>query len=251
MNKPNSILITGASSGIGKKLAELLAHSNAKMCLMGRNKDRLKEIADICSSLGAVVVLHSIDLSDKTSVEKAVLDFNKKFPIDLVIANAGIGTTQSAERNSGTPNPKDLIETNILGMHYVLDPLIPFFKERGSGQIAIMSSQASYRGFSKCYIYAATKAYGRIYGQGLRLDLKRFGIKVSTIAPGFVKTPLTCKNPFKMPLIMDTTRASKIILRGLEKNKSLIAFPKIFHFLTRTISSLPIVIADKIAEKIG
>lgn len=249
--KTSSFLITGASSGIGKKLAELLASPGVNLCLMGRDQARLDEIKQLCETKGAFVQAHSVDITDEKEIAQIALDFDKKYPLDLLIANAGIGTMQSAQNKESKPDLKQIIKTNILGMHHVIDPLLPAFKKRGQGQIAIMSSLASYRGFSKYYVYSASKAYARIYGQGLRLDLKKFGIKVSTIAPGFVKTPLTDLNEFKMPFLMDTDKACKIIIRGLKKNKSLIAFPLIFYLLTRLIAALPIRIADKIAERMA
>lgn len=247
--KISSLLITGASSGIGKKLAELLAKPGLHICMMGRNETRLEETKQICEKKGAKVDAHSVNITDSRKVADIATAFDAKCPIDLLIANAGIGTKQSALNDQNEPDLTQIIKTNIMGMHHVIDPLLPAFKKRGRGQIAIMSSLASYRGFSKYYVYSASKAYARIYGQGLRLDLKRFGVSVSTIAPGFVKTPLTDLNEFKMPFLMDTDKASKIIIKGLEKNKSLIAFPLLFYLLTRTLAALPIFIADKIAEK--
>lgn len=251
MNQYHSAIITGASSGIGEEMAKQLSHNNMTLCLIGRNKERLNHVKDACELLGAHVEVYSEDVSNKEAIKKIILDFNQKFPVDLIFANAGIGTTQSEDQNAGVVDTQKLIDTNICGIHSVIDPLIPIFKERKSGQIAIMSSIAAYRGFAKHYIYAATKAYGRIYGEGLRLDLKKEGIQVSVIAPGFVKTRLTDKNKFKMPLIINADKACKIILKGLEKNKPIISFPKIFYFIVRFISALPVCIANKISEKIA
>ena len=246
--KPTSIIITGASSGIGTALALVYAQEGSTLLLMGRNEQKLKHLAQKCEEQGAKVTLAICDVCDSPEMKKHIMAFDQKHTTDLVIANAGIGTGQSAQKNQGQSDPLEIIDTNILGVHATIEPLIPLMKQRKRGQIALMSSLASYRGFAKYYVYNATKAYIRIYGQGLRLDLKRYNIEVSTIAPGFVKTPLTDCNNFKMPLIMSTQKAAKIIQKGLKKNKSIIAFPWIFHFLVRFIAALPISLADKIAE---
>ncbi len=247
----SSILITGASSGIGRRLACDLSQKGINLCLLGRNTEKLKSIQKKCEEMGATAQAYSVDITDANKVSKIILEFDKEHPLDLVIANAGIGTGQSASQNDGVANSTAIIQTNILGIHNTLDPLIPLMKERQKGQIAIMSSLAGYRGFSKYYVYSATKAYARVYGQGLRLDLKKSNIKVSTITPGFVKTDLTDHNTFKMPQLMTVEQASSIIIRGLKRNKSIIAFPRFFNLMTRFIATLPTVIADKIAEKIS
>ncbi len=249
--KYSSVIITGASSGIGKALSIKLAQRSKHLYLIGRNKSKLESVKETCIKMGALVETFSVDIKDREKVSDVILSIDKRSAVDLVIANAGIGTAQSAELNNGVPNYAEIIQTNILGIHNTIDPLIERMKERANGQIAVMSSLAGFRGYSKYYVYNATKAYSRIYAQGLRLDLKKHNIKVSTIAPGFVKTPLTDRNPFKMPFLMNPERAAQIIIKGLNYNKSLIAFPKLLHFLIHLITSLPTPIADKIAEKIA
>lgn len=248
--KYSSVIITGASSGIGKALSIALALKSKNLYLLGRNKSKLESVKEICIKMGACVEIFSVDIKDREKVAEVILSIDKTNAVDLVIANAGMGTAQSAELNNGVPNYNEIIQTNILGIHNTIDPLVEPMKKRAHGQIAIMSSLAGFRGYSKYYVYNATKAYARIYAQGLRLDLKRCNIKVSTIAPGFVKTPLTDRNPFKMPFLMSPERAAQIIIKGLNNNKSLIAFPKLLHFLIHFITSLPTPIADRIAEKI-
>lgn len=246
----SSILITGASSGIGRSLAKLLAKPGVTLCLMGRNVEHLQSITNLCKEAGADVHFVAVDATQAEEMRSHILAYDRENPIDLVIANAGIGSAQSADQNLGVVDNIQIIKTNILSIHYTLDPIIEKFKEREHGQIAIMSSIGSFRGFAKYYVYCATKAYARIYGQGLRLDLKRYHIQVSTIAPGFVKTPLTDRNTFKMPLIMSADKAAQIIIKGLNKNKSLIAFPKIYYFLCHLIACLPAKLADFIAERV-
>lgn len=245
-----SIVITGASSGIGQALALEYAKHGVALCLMGRNIEKLKKISALCTAKGAAVHIVSVNISNQQEMATAILNFDLKHPVNLVIANAGIGIGKSSHLNEEDASPIEVIQTNIIGLHATIDPLMAKMKERKQGQIAIMSSLASYRGFAKHYVYNATKAYARIYGQGLRLDLKKYGVRVSTIAPGFVKTPLTDKNNFRMPFLMPVEKAALIIKKGLEKNKSLIAFPLFFYFIVRFLAALPNWLADKIAQTV-
>lgn len=244
-----SIVITGASSGIGKALALEYAKDNVALYLMGRNLEKLEEVSKLCTALGAIVQIEVVDICNREQMATQILSFDRMYPVDLVIANAGIGIGKNISKEPDS-DPLDVIGTNILGLHATIEPLIVKMKERKKGQIAIMSSLASFRGFAKHYVYNGTKAYGRIYGQGLRLDLKRFGIKVSTIAPGFVKTPLTDKNNFYMPLLVPAEKAAHIIRKGLQNNKSLIAFPLTLYLILRFLVALPNYLADKIAESV-
>lgn len=234
--KFSSILITGASSGLGRQLAIFYAKSGVKLALFGRQLESLKQVKLLCENNGAIVEIFPMDVSDKKSMESAVLAFDQKYPLDLIIANAGIGKED-----------RSVIDINILGVHNTIDPIMPKFIERKSGQIALMSSLASYRGFKKYYIYSGTKAYVRIFGEGLRLDLSQYNVGVTVITPGFVKTPLLDPDK-KIPLIMDCKKACKIMMKGLEKNKSVIAFPKLVRFLLYILNSLPKAISDKLAS---
>ncbi|MFO1189936.1 MAG: SDR family NAD(P)-dependent oxidoreductase [Alphaproteobacteria bacterium] len=119
------------------------------------------------------------------------------------------------------------------------------------GQIAIMSSLASFRGFGYAPAYCASKAALRVFGEGLRAALAKAGISVSVICPGYIKTPMTAGNPFPMPLMMDVDRAARIIRRGLARRRGRIAFPWPMYVAVWLLAALPDRIADPLVRRIG
>lgn len=249
MIEPKNIIISGASSGIGRELAISYAAKNVNLFLCARNFEKLKEVQEICNKLGANIFIEKIDVSEAKSVKKWLEKIQAKFTIDLVIANAGI----SAGTASGTESFKQINEifaTNINGVINIIQPIIEEMKINRQGQIAIISSLAGFRGLPSSPAYSASKAAVRIYGQALRGNLADYNIKVNVICPGFVKTPMTDANNFKMPFIMSSQKCAKLIRKGLSKNKGLIAFPKIFYFMVWFVSVLPNFITEPIFAKL-
>jgi short-subunit dehydrogenase len=218
---PRSILITGASSGIGEALALAYAQSGVFLALSGRNEDRLTAVATACRQNGAEVEAVALDVADAPAVTRWVEETDDHRRLDLVIANAGI-SLRGARRDGGVTR---LLAVNIGGVFNTVLPLIPRFCKRRSGQIAIMSSVAGLRGLPSAPAYAASKAAVRSWGEGLRGRLAEDGVGVSVICPGFVESGITAANPFKMPLIMPADKAARIIIRRLARNKPRITFP--------------------------
>lgn len=221
---PHSIFITGASSGLGKALAIAYAHTGITLFLCGRDSERLKETVELCMAQKASVHAFIFDVTDKKATEEAFKEALKIHPIDLVIANAGvscgvIGTPETADCT------RDIIQTNVIGVVNTVLPATQMFKNNHGGQIAIISSIAGYRGMSSCPAYSASKACVKAWGEGLRGFLKPHKIAVSVVCPGFIETPLTDKNQFKMPFIMSADKAAGIIKHRLRRNPALIVFP--------------------------
>ncbi len=235
---PTSIFITGASSGLGKALAIAYANPNIQLFLCGRNESRLNETALVCQEKGADVHTFLFDVTDKTAAALAVTEADKIKPIDLLIANAGVsgGVLGMPETSDGTHN---IIATNVDGVINTVLPSIRLFKERRQGQIAIISSLAGYRGMSSCPAYSASKSCVKAWGEGLRGLLKQDNIQVNVVCPGFIETPLTDKNRFKMPFLMKADKAANIIKRRLTKNPAIIAFPHVMAFGAWFGSALP------------
>lgn len=245
--EPKSILITGASSGIGKALALAYAKKDNHLFLCGRNLERLNEISKHCNKKGAFVHILQFDTTNKEATNSAILEAESVKPLDLVIANAGVsGGVLGLEDTE--QSIRTIMDTNINGVINTVMPAIEIFKSRKSGQIALMSSIAGFRGLMNCPAYSASKNFVKAWGEALRGSLKSDGIKINIICPGFVKTPLTDKNLFKMPFLMDPDKAALIIQKGLEKNKGIIAFPKIMHFTIALLSGLPRCITNPIFE---
>lgn len=247
LTSPSSIFITGASSGIGKALCEAYAAPNRHLFLCGRNLERLNNISKICNQKGAIVHIFQFDITDKTATKKALLDAHNIKPLDLVIANAGVSGGVLGLENTEN-SIRQIFETNINGVINTVLPTIEIFKSQKKGQIALMSSIAGFRGLMNCPAYSSSKNFVKAWGEALRGALKADNIQVSTICPGFVKTPLTDKNLFKMPFLMQSEKAAQIIIKGLEKNKGLIAFPKIMHFSIALLTALPKCITNPIFE---
>ncbi len=229
MKHPKVILITGASSGIGEALALEYATDGATLVLIGRDLDRLDAVAAKCRDGGAEVRLATIDVTEAKFFGQWLEGVDSTTPIDLVIANAGIsgGTGGGGEPDEQV---RRIFAINVDGVFNTLHPLIPRMSKRRRGQIAIMSSLAAFRGYPGAPAYCASKAAVRSYGESLRGSLAADGVEVSVICPGFIKTPMTAVNPFKMPFLMEADRAARIIKRGLARNRARIAFPLPTYF---------------------
>lgn len=251
-NSPKSILITGASSGIGEALALNYATPGMTLALSGRNSGRLNAVADACRAKGATVEAHIVDVADRTEMENWLAFAEARAPLDLVIANAGIsgGTSGTPGRGEGPHQTRRIFDINVNGLLNTLLPVIDPMQQRGHGQIALMSSAASFRGMPSAPAYSASKAAVRAYGEALRGTLAPAGIRVSVICPGFVRSRITDANRFHMPLLMDADRAARIIRRGLERNKARIAFPFPTYFGAWLLGALPPRLTEPLVRKL-
>jgi short-subunit dehydrogenase len=244
-----TILISGASSGIGKALAENYACKENTLLLFGRDKTRLAEITALCKKRGAKTISVAINVCEQKTIAAKLFELDKKYPIDLVIANAGI-SAGSGSAGEGDEKAGRIMDVNVNGVLNIIYPLIPLMQKRQKGQIAIMSSIASLHSLPSAPAYSASKVCVRFFGEALRAKLKKDNIKVNVICPGYVKTPMTAFNKFPMPFIVTAEKAAQIIVRGLDKNKARIAFPKIMYFALWLINVLPLWLTDPIFEKL-
>ncbi len=250
MKTCKSILITGASSGIGRALALSFAQEGNFLALCGRNAKRLGDIAEQCKRKGASVDIKILDVTDETLVSDWIQEIDNRMALDLVIANAGIAGGDNGA-GFGPAATRKIFRTNIEGVVNTVIPALELMEIRGNGQVAIVSSLASFRGFLGAPAYAASKAAVRVWGEGLRGRYAPKGIRVSTICPGFVESRITANNPFPMPLIMTAEKAARIIRRGLEKNTARIAFPWQMYFIAWFLSVLPPAISDRLMPKVA
>lgn len=246
---PKSILITGASSGIGASLAHFYANTGVHLFLGGRDSKRLASVASQCSEKGANVEIMVGNVSDEKSMRDWVIQSDKIAPLNLVVANAGeAGAANKIDELHETA--VNSLNSNVLGIFNVVHPAIERMALRGpvvsDGQIAIMSSIMGYIGVARSPAYSYSKGTARLYGQALRGALRRTGISVSVICPGYVDTPMNRYNRSPMPFIVSSQKAARIIARGLSKNQGRITFPWQIRLIGRMLSILPNSVLDYI-----
>lgn len=247
MKNPKTILITGASSGIGEALALHYAAPEVFLALSGRNEERLTAIADKCRVCGASVETALVNVTDKAAMTAWIEGLDDERPLDLVIANAGIsGGTGGVMDGEPIGQAQDIFDVNLQGVLNTIHPVMERMVLRGRGQIALMSSLAGYRGFPGAPAYSASKGAVRFYGEALRPTLSLRGVAVNVICPGFIESRMTAVNKFPMPFLMSAEKAAQIIVRGLEKNRSRISFPAVTVLFAWLLSVLPDVLAQKL-----
>ncbi|MBP7338380.1 SDR family oxidoreductase [Niveispirillum sp.] len=248
MRDPRVIFITGASSGIGEALALSYAGKGIRLLLTGRDAGRLAQVAERCREKGADLVTTTIDVTDRAALAAWIMARDGEVPIDLVIANAGIsaGTGGGVETEA---QARAIFATNLDGVLNTIHPLIPTMVARGRGQIALMSSLASFRGMAGAAAYCGSKAAVRVYGEALRGDLARQGVGVSVICPGFVVSRMTAVNRFPMPFLMDADRAAGIVRRGLAAGKGRVAFPFPTYAVSWLLGVLPPGLVDMVLAR--
>jgi short-subunit dehydrogenase len=229
MRHPQSILITGASSGIGEALARYYAGPSVTLFLAGRNLDRLSDVADTCEETGASVFTIVLDVTDSVGMSDWISQSDRQVPLDLIIANAGIsgGTSGGVEPAHQT---RRIFDVNVGGVLNTVLPGFDVMSQREHGQIAIVSSLAGFLPLPSAPAYGASKAAVRHFGEAFRISAAQRGVAVSVICPGFVHSRMTAENPFPMPFIMTGEKAARIIAKGLERDRARIAFPRRLYF---------------------
>ena len=251
------VLITGASSGIGRGLAVNLAARGAKLGLVARRKELLDEIvkeigankANNGGGQASNVVAIPADVQNPESMRAAAQQLVSEFEkIDVLIANAGIGGNNDAA-NFDAAKLANVINVNVLGAANSVAAVIPEMVKRGSGQLVVISSLAAYRGLPKSAAYCASKAAVSAMFESLRLDLKPHGIDVTIIHPGFIKTPLTAGRQAKLPWLQELETAVKKILTAIEKRKKSYAFPWQLATIVRAGLIMPNAMYDWISRR--
>jgi short-subunit dehydrogenase len=247
MRDPRAILITGASGGIGGALARAYAGRGVRLALTGRNAERLGACADACRALGAEIRAEPLDVVDTQTFASWVEAVDREWPLDLVIANAGItGGLAAGNRSETLADVHRMMSINFGGVCNTLHPVIPGMRQRRRGQLALMSSLAALRGLPYSPAYCASKAALKAYGEALRAWLHPEGIEVTVVLPGFVDTALSGHVAGPKPLQMTAERAARIIRRRLRSGPARIAFPILLHAGMRLLAGLPTDLVDRV-----
>ncbi len=228
--KPQNILITGASSGLGCALAlHYAAHHEQRpvqLFLNGRNKDTLAETVKQCLEYGCPVHSFVSDVRDRDVMHHWVSDCDRRFRLDLVIANAGIsGGTGGHSADEWVKSDQQIFDINLNGVINTISPIIPSFIARRNGHIALISSLAGFAPWSGAPAYASSKAAVRFYGNALAGRLQNHNVFVTTICPGFIETPMTDVNRFPMPFRMSAERAAQKIAAAINQKRVQYSFP--------------------------
>jgi short-subunit dehydrogenase len=242
-----SIVITGASSGLGFSLAAGYAAPGVRLGLVGRDPVRLEKIATRCIAQGAEVVVGQLDVAESGAVADWLVAFDVAGPVDLVIAAAGISAGPPLGAAS---EPVGLaarqVSVNLLGCIHTVEPLLPRLLARGHGHITVVSSVAGYRGLPYSPGYSASKAGVRAYGEALRALLRPRGIRVSVVVPGFFDSPMTDRFHGSKPFLMSLDRAAAIVRRGLDRGQGRIVFPRLLALGLQAADLLPAWLGDRI-----
>ncbi len=242
-------LVTGASSGIGRGLALELARRQAAVGLLARRADALQEIVEEIEAAGGRALALSADVTNAAAVRSAAVDLSAKFgPIDVLFANAGVGGSTHATELSAAEVAK-LIDVNVMGVVNSVTAVLGDMVKRGQGQLVAISSLAAYRGLPKSAAYCSSKAAVSAFFESLRLDLRRTGVDVTIIHPGFIKTQLTAGRQAQLPWLMELDKAVNKILTATERRKKSYAFPWQLATIVRAGMIMPNFMYDWISAR--
>jgi NAD(P)-dependent dehydrogenase (short-subunit alcohol dehydrogenase family) len=239
-NGPSShrvVWVTGASGGIGRALCLRLAGEGARVAASARPSAALSSLTD--GDPSGRIAAFPLDVRDEAATRSTVDAVERVLgPVDLAVLNAGAHIPMSA-RNFSESTARDLMTVNYLGVVHGMAALLPRLIERRGGHIAVVSSLAGYRGLPTAAAYGPTKAALINLCEALAPELADANIRLQLISPGFVRTPLTDRNTFPMPFLMDVERAVDVICAGLESARFEIAFPRRLAWVLKLARLLP------------
>jgi short-subunit dehydrogenase len=244
----DSVWITGASSGLGEALAVRMARAGRSVAISARRQEKLDAVA---ATAGGAGVLHPVrlDVEDEAATREAVARIEQDVgPIAQAVLNAGTHQPVDA-RHLDPADFRKLAELNLLGTVHCLAAVLPPMLARRRGRIAIVASVAGYRGLPTAAAYGMTKAGLINMAEALRVELAPCGIVVQVVNPGFVRTPLTDRNEFAMPFLMEPEAAAEALYRGLQSDRFEIAFPRRFVVLMKLLRCLPAPLAFAVTRR--
>lgn len=238
------VVVSGASSGLGLALARHYLESGATIAAFARRGELLQSLSN---EFPGKVYCYTLDVRDQDAVRLAAADFMARVGVpDIVIANAGvsIGTlTRYAEDNDVF---RQVMEINVLGMVQTFQPFVAAMREAGRGRLAGIASVAGFRGLPGSGAYSASKAAAISYLESLRLELHGSGVRVVTICPGYIRTPMTDINPYPMPFMLEADDAARRIARVIERGRPFAVVPWQMALVGRLLKLLPNWLYDRL-----
>ena len=247
--KQKKIWITGASSGIGKSVAEKFANEGWKVAVSARRKELLDELAK-----NPNIVSFPLDVTNRNQINEVFKNILDNFgELDICLFSSGTYEPKD-EQNIDPDKIKNVINVNFIGVIDCVKSVERYFKDKKSGHISIVSSIAGYRGLPNSSGYGPSKAALTNFSESIYFDFKKFGVRVSVVSPGFIKTPLTDKNEFPMPFLKTPEYAAEKIFNGLVKSSAFeIHFPKGLTLTLKFLRVLPyrlyLFLVDKLVKR--
>ena len=247
------VFITGASSGIGAALARHYAQAGATLGLAARRQRQLLDLAaELPSGLCGGHACYALDVADAAALQAAAADFIARCGCpDIVIANAGVSVGTLADDAGDLPALRRVFEGNVIGMAQTLQPFIAAMKARGSGRLVGIASVAGIRGLPGAGAYSASKAATIAYLEALRGELRGSGVKVVTIAPGYIATPMTAANPYPMPFLLPADAAARRFARAIARGSSYTVIPWQMGVVAKLLRLLPNSLFDALFARAG
>ena len=239
------VFITGASSGIGEALAVYYAARGATLGLVARRGEALVALNQ---RLGGGHACYALDVTDAPALHAAAVDFIGRFGApDIVIANAGVSAGTLTEHEEDLAVFRRVMDINVFGMAATFAPFIPAIRAAGGdSRLVGIASVAGIRGLPGAEAYSASKAAAIAYLESLRLEMRPYGIKVVTIAPGYIETPMTEINPYKMPFLLPVDRAAERFAAAIERGTSYTVIPWPMGIVAKLLRALPNWLYDRL-----
>jgi short-subunit dehydrogenase len=246
MDSPLKVFITGASSGIGLALAEHYARQGASLGLVARRRDALSELARRFPQVS--VSIYSADVRDEAAIAQAASQFIGAHGVpDVVIANAGI-SKGVATGHGDLATFREVMDVNYFGMAATFEPFAKRMEEARHGTLVGIASVAGVRGLPGSAAYSASKAAALAYLESLRVEMRPFGVAVVTIAPGYIRTPMTAHNPYPMPFLMDAERFAEKAAGAIARKVRFAVFPWPMRIVATLLGCLPRWLYDRLFE---
>jgi short-subunit dehydrogenase len=245
---PCSILITGASSGIGAALAVELARYGGRLALVARREEQLRAVAERATAAGCRALAVSCDVTDADAVRRAHDQITAtQGPIDVAFLNAGVGELVNVAHFDGQ-RVRRMFEVNVFGVTNWIEALLPQMIGRGRGVLAVTSSLAAHCAIPGNSAYSASKAAVTHLLDGLRGEAQSYGIQISTIEPGYVRTPMTAANR-RMPFLVEPEEAARIAVDGVAEGRRVIRFPWPMIAAVQVLGHLPLALYDRVSAR--